>query len=175
MTQPQPTIRNAYVEEFRLIGELMVNVYSQLDGFPKEADQPLYYKMLANVGDLTHKPETELLVAVTSENKIAGAVVYFGDIKHYGSGGMATQEKNTAGFRLLAVDPQTRGQGIGKLLTVACIDKAKQNVNLRQMIIHTTKAMQTAWKMYEQLGFKRSKDLDFMQGTLAVFGFRLML
>jgi GNAT superfamily N-acetyltransferase len=175
MTQPRAIIRNAYAEEFRTIGELMVNVYSQLDGFPKEADQPLYYKMLANVGDLTHKPETELLVAVTSENKIAGAVVYFGDIRYYGSGGTATQEKNTAGFRLLAVDPLTRGQGIGKLLTMACITKAKQNVNLRQIIIHTTKAMQTAWKMYESIGFNRSEDLDFMQGDLAVYGFRYKL
>ena len=172
MTQPQHIIRNASVAEFRTIGELMVSVYSQLDGFPKDADQPLYYKMLANVGDLTQKPETELLVAVTSENKITGAVVYFGNIKYYGSGGMATQEKNTAGFRLLAVDPQARGQGIGKLLTLACINKAKQNVNLRQMIIHTTKAMQTAWKMYESIGFNRSEDLDFMQGDLAVYGFR---
>jgi hypothetical protein len=27
--------------------------------------------------------------------------------------------------------------------------------------------------MYENLGFKRSEDLDFMQGELPVFGFRL--
>ena len=173
--QGQHVVRNARAQEFLHIGQLMVSVYSQLDGFPKEADQPLYYKMLANVGDLTQKPETELLVAVTPENKIAGAVVYFGDIKYYGSGGMATQEPNTAGFRLLAVDPQTRGQGIGKLLTMACINKAKQNVNLKQMIIHTTKAMQTAWKMYETIGFNRSEDLDFMQGELAVYGFRYKL
>ena len=33
------------------------------------------------------------------------------------------------------------------------------------MIIHTTMAMQTAWKMYEQIGFKRSEDLDFMQAA----------
>ena len=170
--QNQYLVRNAKAEEFRFIGELMVSVYSQLEGFPKEADQPMYYKMLANVGDLTRKPEAELLVAVTPENKIAGAVVYFGDIKYYGSGGMATQEKDAAGFRLLAVDPQTRGQGIGKLLTIACINKAKQNINHKQVIIHTTKAMQTAWKMYETIGFKRSEDLDFMQGDLAVYGFR---
>jgi hypothetical protein len=36
-------------------------------------------------------------------------------------------------------------------------------------------AMQIAWKMYENLGFKRSEDLDFMQGELPVFGFRLAL
>lgn len=165
-------VRNARPDEYSGIGKLMVDVYSHLDGFPKEAEQPMYYQLLANVGDLTFKPSAELLVAVSSENKIVGAVVYFGDMQFYGSGGLATQERNSAGFRLLAVDPLTRGQGIGKLLTMACIDKARQNSNLRQVIIHTTKAMQTAWKMYETIGFKRSDDLDFMQGELAVYGFR---
>ena len=152
----------------------MVQVYSQLEGFPKESDQPNYYKMLANVGSLTTTPGTALLVAISPEEKIAGAVVYFCDMKNYGSGGIATTEHDASGFCLLAVDPMERGKGVGKLLTTACIQKARDDKSL-QLIIHTTNAMQTAWKMYEQLGFKRSKDLDFMQGTLPVFGFRLML
>jgi GNAT superfamily N-acetyltransferase len=166
-------VRTAKPEEFQEIGKLMVHVYSQLEGFPTALEQPNYYKMLANVGELTNKPQTELLVAV-SGNKIVGAVVYIGDMQYYGSGGTATHEKNTAGFRLLVVDPAARGYGIGKLLTNACIQKAKSK-NLGQMIIHTTMAMPTAWKMYESIGFKRSEDLDFMQGTLAVLGFRLKL
>jgi len=152
----------------------MVQVYSQLEGFPKESEQPNYYKMLANVGSLTTMPGTELLVAVSPEGKIAGAVVYFSNMKNYGSGGVATLERDASGFRLLAVDPMERGKGVGKLLTTACIRKAKDDKSL-QLIIHTTHAMQTAWKMYEQLGFKRSTDLDFTQGTLPVFGFRLKL
>jgi ribosomal protein S18 acetylase RimI-like enzyme len=172
MSDQSYVIRNANPSEFSEIGKLMVNVYSQLDGFPKEAEQPNYYKMLATVGELTNKPETKLLVAVSPANKIAGAVVYFGDMKYYGSGGMAIQEKNSAGFRLLAVSNEARGKGIGKLLTQECIRKAKEK-SLSQMIIHTTKAMQTAWKMYESIGFKRSEDLDFVQGELAVYGFRL--
>jgi GNAT superfamily N-acetyltransferase len=103
----------------------MVGVYSQLKGFPTPTEQPNYYAMLANVGSLTGKPETELLVAVSAEGKISGAVVFFGDMQYYGSGGTATKEKNTSGFRLLAVDPTTRGEGIGKLLTQACIKKSK--------------------------------------------------
>jgi ribosomal protein S18 acetylase RimI-like enzyme len=95
-------------------------------------------------------------------------------MKDYGSGGIATREENTSGFRLLAVDPASRGQGIGKLLTIECIRKAKGKKS-DQVIIHTTMAMQTAWKMYENLGFRRSEDLDFMQGELPVFGFRLTL
>jgi GNAT superfamily N-acetyltransferase len=167
-------IRNATPAEFSTIGKLMVQVYSQLKGFPKESEQPKYYQMLANVGELTKKPGTEILIAVSSDEAIAGALVYFNDMKNYGSGGTATQEQNAAGFRLLAVADNARGQGIGKLLTNACIQKAKDN-GLHQLIIHTTNAMQTAWKMYETLGFKRSADLDFMQGELQVFGFRLGL
>jgi ribosomal protein S18 acetylase RimI-like enzyme len=167
-------IRNAQPTEFDAIGRLMVDVYSQLEGFPKPLEQPAYYKLLANIGDFTAKPEAELLVAVTSENKIIGAVVYFGDMQHYGSGGAATGEKNTAGFRLLAVDPASRGLGIGKLLTEACIEKARSSKR-SQVIIHSTKAMETAWKMYGRIGFERSKDLDFLQGTLQVYGFRLLI
>jgi GNAT superfamily N-acetyltransferase len=165
-------VRNARPDEFERVGRLMVQVYSQLDGFPKESEQPGYYKMLANVGDLTGKTETELLVAVSSEGEIAGGVVYFGDMKYYGSGGTATRELNSAGFRLLFVNPDIRGKGIGKLLTLECIRKARE-IKRSQVIIHTTKAMQVAWKMYEKIGFRRSEDLDFMQGNLAVFGFRL--
>jgi GNAT superfamily N-acetyltransferase len=167
-------IRNAEPGEFEAIGQLMIEVYGQLEGFPKPHEQPAYYNMLAQIGELTKKPGTALLVAVSNDKTIAGAVVYFSDMQYYGSGGTATKEKNAAGFRLLAVDPASRGQGIGKLLTKACIQKAREG-KLSQLIIHSTKAMQIAWRMYEAMGFTRSQDLDFMQGELPVFGFRLAL
>ena len=166
-------VRNALPTEHKQIGQMMVSVYSRLTGFPTPADQPAYYQMLSNVGNLTTQPETELLVAVSDKQKIVGAVVYFGNIKYYGSGGTATQMLNASGFRLLVVDPSARQQGIGKLLTKTCIDKAKLE-RKDQLIIHTTMAMQPAWKMYEGLGFERSAALDFMQADLPVFGFRLM-
>lgn len=163
MNIPGYTIRNAYPTEFDTIGQL-----------PKETEQPGYYNMLANVGTFTNNPGTELLIAVSDTGKIAGAVVYFNDMQFYGSGGIATLEKDAAGFRLLAVDPGMRGKGIGKRLSIECINKARKS-GVSQVIIHTTAAMQTAWKMYEGLGFRRSEDLDFMQGDLPVFGLRVSL
>ena len=174
MNSQEYIVRDATPNEFTEIGELMVNVYSQLEGFPTKNEQPNYYKMLANIGSLTEKPKVKLLIAISSSGKIGGGVVYFGDMKYYGSGGTATREKNASGFRLLAVDPAERGKSLGKLLTKACIQIAKDEKQ-NQMIIHTTKAMQIAWEMYENMGFKRSKDLDFLQGELPVFGFRLLL
>jgi GNAT superfamily N-acetyltransferase len=167
-------VRNAKEKEFEKVGQLMVEVYSQLEGFPKQTEQPEYYKMLANIGEITTKPHTELLIAISPQEEIAGAVVYFNDMSSYGSGGTATQEKNASGFRLLAVDPEARGNGIGKLLINDCIERAKKN-GQREVIIHSTEFMKIAWKMYEKMGFQRSEDLDFMQGSLPVYGFRLKL
>jgi GNAT superfamily N-acetyltransferase len=173
MNQQSHFIRNAKTGEFPKIGIFMAEVYSQLEGFPKKTDQPDYYDMLLDIGALTAKPETELLVSVSFDEQISGAVVYFGDMKHYGSGGSATRELKSAGFRFLAVDPLSRRQGIGKLLVEKCIDKARETGKI-QVIIHSTMAMQAAWKMYREIGFKRSEDLDFMQDELPVFGFRLI-
>ncbi|MEX0363127.1 MAG: GNAT family N-acetyltransferase [Allomuricauda sp.] len=168
------TIRNALPSEFQQIGQLMVEVYSGLDGFPKQEDQPAYYHTLANIGDFTKKPNTELLVAVSPSQNILGGVLYFGDMKHYGSGGTATQMKNASGFRLLAVASSARGLGVGKALSMACIDKAREHGNT-QMLIHSTAYMKSARKMYRKLGFVRYPKLDFEQEGLQVHGFRLIL
>ncbi|MBO0322363.1 bifunctional helix-turn-helix transcriptional regulator/GNAT family N-acetyltransferase [Muricauda sp. CAU 1633] len=168
------TIRNARPQDFKEIGKLMVDVYSGLEGFPKADEQPQYYQTLANIGDFTQKPEVELLMAISHDNKILGAVLYFGDLKQYGAGGTVTQEKNASGFRLLAVNSSARGLGIGRALSVACIEKARKKGHA-QVIIHSTAYMKVAWKMYEKLGFVPSTDLNFKQEDLQVYGFRLPL
>ncbi len=174
MTKGEIHIRNAQKHEFVPLGQLMIEVYSQLNGFPSREQQPAYYKLLANIGDFTEKPGAELFVALSANGNLLGGVVYFSNMAYYGSGGTAPLEKQAAGFRLLAVNPRARGMGIGRALSQACIDKAKAQ-NHSQIIIHTTETMKVAWAMYEKLGFKRSPDLDFMQDKLQVYGFRLEL
>jgi GNAT superfamily N-acetyltransferase len=166
-------VREAKKEELEALGQLMVSVYSNLEGFPNRDEQPRYYEMLAHIGKLTERPATTLLVAVAGD-EVIGGVAYFSDMAQYGSGGIATREKNASGFRLLAVDPDVRAMGVGKALVRQCIELAKREKQ-GQVIIHTTDAMKVAWGMYERLGFERSPDLDFMQEGLQVFGFRLEL
>lgn len=170
----QFSIRNATTDEFNVVGDLLVKVYSSIKGFPSIKEQPTYYEMLRNVGHLTENPNIELFVCVSRKGDIGGAVIYFHDMKDYGSGGTGTQEKDACGFRLLAVSPDFQGLGLGKQLTEYCIDKGKSSSS-KNMVIHTTDSMKLAWGMYERLGFVRAKDLDFMQGNLPVYGFRLDL
>ena len=152
----------------------MVEVYASLDGFPTPDDQPRYYEMLANIGTFSEQPDTEVLVALSANGQILGGVVYFSDMARYGAGGSATAETNASGIRLLGVDPKSRGAGVGKALTNACIQLARDKGHA-QVVLHTTQAMEVAWALYTKLGFERSPDLDFTQEALPVFGFRLRL
>lgn len=167
-------IREIEKNEYTFLGELMVDVYSKLDGFPSPAEQPDYYKLLKNIGTLNEQEFTKVLVAEVPSKGIAGGVVYYDDMSMYGSGGIATQEKHASGIRLLCVDPDSRGMGVGKALTNECIRLAEAYGN-SQVILHTTQAMEIAWGMYTKLGFERSTELDFSQEGLPVFGFRLLL
>ena len=171
---PSLSIRDGSSEELSKLGQLLMKVYAALPGFPAPDEQPGYYEMLANVARFAEKPGTRVLVALSECNEIIGGVVYFADMTQYGSGGTATQVKNASGIRLLGVDPDFRGRGAGNALALACIELARQ-CGHTQVILHTTKAMQFAWGMYEKLGFVRSEDLDFFQQELAVYGFRLAL
>jgi GNAT superfamily N-acetyltransferase len=152
----------------------MVEVYSNLDGFPTQDEQPGYYEMLSNIGSFAEQEDTQVLVAISAQGEILGGVVYFGDMARYGSGGTATAEMNASGIRMLGVDPRSRGMGVGKALTNTCIQLARDRGH-SQVILHTTRAMSVAWGLYQKLGFERSPDLDFSQEELPVFGFRLLL
>lgn len=168
----QLTIRPVQAGEYESLGRIAVAVYSALPGFPSPAQQPEYYDMLRNIGGMTEKSHTTVLVATLPDHGVVGGLVYFDDMSAYGSGGTATQQENASGMRLLCVDPQFRGAGAGKALSLECIRLAKDSGN-KQLILHTTQAMEVAWQMYLGLGFERSEDLDFMQKDLPVFGFRL--
>jgi len=173
MTMPL-TIRDLRPDEFDALGRLLVEVYSSLDGFPTPDEQPRYYELLANIGRFTEKPDARVLVALSAGEELMGGIVYFGDMAEYGSGGTATTVKDASGIRLLGVSPKFRAMGAGRELTSACI-KLAQEKGHGQVILHTTQAMRVAWGLYERLGFERSEELDFMQGELPVYGFRLSL
>jgi ribosomal protein S18 acetylase RimI-like enzyme len=167
-------IREIRNDEFARLGELMVDVYSGLAGFPTPDEQPRYYEMLANIGRFAGKKDAKVLVAISAGNELVGGIVYFGDMAEYGSAGIATTVKNASGIRLLGVSARYRGVGAGKALTRACIELAKEKRH-SHVVLHTTQPMQVAWSLYEKLGFERARDLDFSQEGLPVFGFRFWL
>ena len=62
-------------------------------------------------------------------------------------------------IRMVGVDPDFTGKGIGKELTRMCIDRAKK-LNEKVIALHTSEFMDAARHIYESLGFERTKELS---------------
>jgi GNAT superfamily N-acetyltransferase len=171
---PALTIRPARPGEYEALGKMLVAAYAALPGMPSPAEQPDYYAMLADVAARAAKPALTVLVAADPAGKLLGSIDFIDDMTQYGSGGSASTVIDAAGVRLLAVEDAARGKGVGKALTLFCIDRARE-IGKHRLVLHTTRVMQAAWAMYEGFGFVRFPDIDFQQGNLDVFGFRLNL
>jgi GNAT superfamily N-acetyltransferase len=167
-------IRLARPEELAALGALVADAYAALPGMPGPGEQPGYYAMVRDATARAKNPAIRIVAAVEADGALLGSADFIEEMASYGSGGTAWTRVDTAGIRLLAVAPAARGRGVGTALTRHCIERARA-LGRVALVLHTTRAMQTAWRMYEQLGFRRSPDLDFRQGTLEVFGFELLL
>ncbi|MEO0572953.1 MAG: GNAT family N-acetyltransferase [Bacteroidota bacterium] len=164
-------IRKAKDKEYAILGELIIKVYSSLDGFPSVSDNPDYYETFSNLQKLAQQKDTEILVTVNKREGILGGVVFYGQAKYYGSGVIETNYKKTSGIRLLAVKPEVRKRGIAKALTLDCIQRTMA-LGHTQLMLHTTTSMKVAWKMYEKLGFTRWEDIDFELNGMMIYGFK---
>jgi ribosomal protein S18 acetylase RimI-like enzyme len=164
-------IRRARPEEFSRLGRLLVDAYAALPGMPRPDEQPDYYGMLLDVARRAAQPAIDVFAAVDDAGAPIGCVDFIRDVRAYGSGGSVATVAGAVGIRLLAVAPAARGHGVGKALTEHCMREAHA-LGAPTVVLHTTRAMQAAWAMYERLGFRRFADIDFQQGKLEVFGFR---
>jgi GNAT superfamily N-acetyltransferase len=173
-SNPALTIRPVRPEEYDALGKMLVAAYAALPGMPSAAEQPDYYAMLADVAARARKPALTVFVAADPAGKLLGSIDFIDDMTQYGSGGSASTVTDADGVRLLAVEDAARGKGVGKALTLFCIERARESGKHR-LVLHTTRVMQAAWAMYEGLGFVRFPEIDFRQGNLDVFGFRLDL
>jgi len=175
MTRPVDVmIRQARTDEYAGLGKLLAGAYAALPGMPSPREQPDYYAMLENVAARAARPALRVFVAIDQAGHLLGSVDFIDDMAQYGSGGTASTVKNAVGIRLLAVGDAARGKGVGKALTQFCIERARE-LDKARVVLHTTLMMQTAWTMYERLGFVRFPEIDFRQGNLEVFGFQLSL
>ena len=60
-------------------------------------------------------------------------------------------------LRALGVDPATRGRGVGRALTIACIERARAD-GAAGIALNTLSFMPAATALYEGLGFRETGD-----------------
>ncbi len=63
-------------------------------------------------------------------------------------------------LRLLAVSPDARGLGVGRLLVEECVRRARA-AGAAELGLHTSRSMRVAMEMYRRMGFVRAPEYDF--------------
>jgi ribosomal protein S18 acetylase RimI-like enzyme len=115
---------------------------------------PAYAPELADVEGRASR--SELLVVRDTAGRVVGSValVLAGDF------GNVTASHAEAAFRMLVVDLDVQGQGVGRLLVTECLERARA-AGKRRMVLSTDPLMTAAHRLYERLGFTRLPERDW--------------
>jgi ribosomal protein S18 acetylase RimI-like enzyme len=108
------------------------------------------------------EPAGTTLVAVEAgaRGQVLGAVV----LAHRGGPLALTAKEGEAEIRMLVVNPEARGRGVGEALVRECQNRAALPPHsAHTMVLHTQPLMVAAQRLYERLGFVRvpARDLTF--------------
>jgi GNAT superfamily N-acetyltransferase len=158
-------VRPAHTDELAEIGELTVRAYAE-DAFVDPAEDYAHHLRDA----VTRAKEAELYVAVLDDG-VAGTVTFCPQ----GSPWCELAQPNEGEFRMLAVSPHSRRQGVAAALVGVCIERA-QELGYIALVLSSLPRQQPAHRLYERLGFRRTPDLDWSPADgVDLLAFRLDL
>jgi GNAT superfamily N-acetyltransferase len=168
-------VRVATADDVEPARAVLAASYSEYEkAFPPEN----WDRYLADIIDLEGRAAASDLLVAGRDERVVGCVSYFppGAKASYPSDSFSEHwPSDWAAFRLLAVDPAARGGGVGRILTDACIDRARSQ-SAPAIGLHTTEPMAVARAMYERMGFERAPRFDFRPGpTVLVEAYKLPL
>lgn len=171
MTNPSSiTIRDAQKDEMDAILELSLAAYEEFGTSMPAVNwkglRGILIKTLKDPGD------AEVIVAELDGQLVGSVLLFPPESNSYGDW---VDDASYPELRLLAVTPEARGRGIGKMLMEACIERSRQ-AGASAIGLHTGDSMAVALPMYERRGFVRVPELDFdVEGGELVKGYRLDL
>ena len=145
-------IRDATPADAEAAGRVVLEAYLSL---PDHYSEPEYEEELADVASRL-PPTAEVLVA-EQDGRIVGCITYVPGPESPMAEHLRPGE---ASIRMLGVTGDVRGQGVGRLLVEACIDRARRR-GCTAVFLHSTSYMHAAHRMYARLGFSRVPERDW--------------
>ena len=143
-------IREARPDEYVAAGEVAVAGYREFYGETLGS----YAEHLA---DVASRAAGATVLVAAEDGAVLGTVSYVGDpASAYGR----EQAPDESSIRMLAVAPEHKRRGIGRALSLACIERARGE-GKRAVILHADEIMKGARALYEGLGFRRDPGRDF--------------
>ncbi len=149
------TIRPATSEDFAAVSDMTTAAYVTAGHVHPSSS---YAQTLADVS-----ARQEGLYVAEAQGKVVGAV----NIVPPGSEQGQVAYDNEGEFRMLAVDPQHQGQGVGRALVQFALQTAHTQ-GCTRVAITTMASMTAAQAMYEAMGFHRAPERDWNLYTAGI-------
>jgi ribosomal protein S18 acetylase RimI-like enzyme len=141
-------IRDALPSEHAELGELCVRAYRNIGSVSD--------RYAASLRDVAGRAETaRVLVAAEAAALLGCITLILGDGPWRELSGPDEGE-----FRMLAVDPQAQGRGVGEALVRACVEAVREAGRSR-LVISSATDMTAAHRLYERLGVTRAPERDW--------------
>jgi GNAT superfamily N-acetyltransferase len=161
-------VRPARPDEYTEVGELTLAAYVA-DGYLDHDDD-----YAAELRGAAHRATgADLMVAAADETRhdLLGTVTFCVSGSHYAE----ISRPGEAEFRMLAVRPEARGRGVGRLLAQWCVDRAREQ-GCTALVLSSLDRMTTAHRLYERLGFGRAPERDWAPSPgVSLIAYRLDL
>ena len=148
---PDYEIREVRPSEFDRLGEITIAAYEGLD----EELEPEYRRDLGKVR--RRAKSCVVLVAVTPDGRLLGGATY---IPRPDTPFSEVAREDEAEIRMLAVDPAAQGRGVGRALTLACLERARAD-GRSGMALYTRPDNAAAQRLYQSFGFVRDPERDW--------------
>lgn len=142
------------IEEDREITSLLTRVFVE-EGYTDKLNAE---KMFAPAE--VRKRGEIMLARSPVEKKLLGMIIFVPST----SPACQVAQVDEAEIHLLAVCPETRGQGIASHLIMTCEQRAVSS-GYSRMVLSTQQTMKEAHHVYEQLGYRRNSTRDWSKGT----------
>lgn len=97
-----------------------------------------------------------VLVAIEGE-EIIGTATY---VPHAASPYSEGLREGEAGLRMLSVAPAYKRRGIGRALSLACVERAREE-GKKALVLHADEIVEASQRLYESIGFVRDPARDF--------------
>jgi len=160
MLKSMPVIRRARRREIPEIANIAAAALEGFRGMVPDRALGLYIDHSCDVAGRWNSGD---VLVVESDGRIAGTVTYANP-----NADDDALPAEWATFRSLMVHPDARGGRLGRLLVDHCIEAGRQS-GAPALGIHTADFMTTARRIYDDAGFSRCPEHDFLASGF--FGF----
>jgi ribosomal protein S18 acetylase RimI-like enzyme len=143
-------IRHAAAAEFPALADLCVAAYA-----PFVTGDHVY---LAELRDVARRAAHAELLVADDDGRVLGTVTFVPDGGPLGE----IAEPHEAEFRMLAVDPEAHGRGVGTALLRRVLDDSRRHGSAG-VVCSSLPEMRAAHRIYARLGFRRVPERDWSQ------------